>query len=62
VAGTVFDGQTTLKLGTGCEDSKEYEQITLREYLSYPMFSVVTPRMWIRFTMPYIHTPDSRIT
>jgi hypothetical protein len=43
VAGTVFDGQTTLKLGTGCEDSKEYEQITLREYLSYPMFSMVTP-------------------
>jgi hypothetical protein len=42
-AGTVFDGQTTLKLGTGCEDSKEYEQITLREYLSYPMFNMVTP-------------------
>ena len=31
--GTPFEGQTTLKLGTGCEDSKEYEQITLREYL-----------------------------
>ncbi len=43
MAGTVFDGQTTLKLGTGCEDSKEYEQITLREYLSYPMFNIVTP-------------------
>jgi hypothetical protein len=43
LAGTVFDGQTTLKLGTGCEDSKEYEQITLREYLSYPMFHLVTP-------------------
>src|SRR5450759_573780 len=28
MAGTVFDGQTTLKLGTGCEDSKEYQQIT----------------------------------
>lgn len=42
-AGTVFDGQTTLKLGTGCEDSKEYEQITLREYLQYPMFNLVTP-------------------
>ena len=41
--GTVFDGQTTLKLGTGCEDSKEYEQITLREYLTYPMFNLVTP-------------------
>ena len=43
MAGTVFDGQTTLKLGTGCEDSKEYQQITLREYLSYPMFNLVTP-------------------
>ena len=43
VAGTPFDGQTTLKLGTGCEDSKEYDQITLREYLSYPMFNLVTP-------------------
>ena len=43
IAGTPFDGQTTLKLGTGCEDSKEYEQITLREYLTYPMFNLVTP-------------------
>jgi hypothetical protein len=43
MAGTPFDGQTTLKLGTGCEDSKEYEQITLREYLTYPMFNMVTP-------------------
>jgi hypothetical protein len=42
-AGTPFDGQTTLKLGTGCEDSKEYEQITLREYLTYPLFNMVTP-------------------
>jgi len=25
-AGTVFDGQSTLKLGTGCESSKEFEQ------------------------------------
>jgi hypothetical protein len=41
--GTPFEGQTTLKLGTGCEDSKEFEQITLREYLSYPMFNLVTP-------------------
>jgi hypothetical protein len=43
MAGTPFDGQTTLKLGTGCEDSKEYEQITLREYLQYPMFNLLTP-------------------
>ena len=43
LAGTPFDGQTTLKLGSGCEDSKEFEQITLREYLQYPMFNLVTP-------------------
>ena len=43
MTGTPFDGQTTLKLGTGCDDSKEYEQITLREYLQYPMFNLVTP-------------------
>ena len=41
--GTPFEGQTALKLGTGCADSKEFEQITLREYLSYPMFNLITP-------------------
>jgi hypothetical protein len=43
VAGTVFEGQSTLKLGTGCEDSKEFEQITYREYLSYPLYNAITP-------------------
>jgi hypothetical protein len=43
-AGTVFDGQSTLKLGTHCRDDNAYEQITLREYLTYPIFNVVTPR------------------
>src|SRR5438034_5026513 len=38
-AGTVFEGQTTLKLGTHCQDDKLYEQITLREYLTYPMYN-----------------------
>ena len=42
-AGTVFAGQTTLKLGTGCESSKEFEQITLREYLTYPFYHMLTP-------------------
>jgi hypothetical protein len=42
-AGTVFDRQTTLKLGTGCESSAEFEQITLREYLSYPLLHLLTP-------------------
>jgi hypothetical protein len=43
MAGTPFDGQTTLKLGSGCEDSSEFEQITLKEYLQYPLFNMVTP-------------------
>jgi len=43
IAGTAFDGQTNLKLGTGCEDTNEFEQYTLREYLSYPLFNLVTP-------------------
>src|SRR6266849_173931 len=43
MAGTPFDGQTTLKLGTGCENSKEFEQYTLREYLAYPLYNMVTP-------------------
>jgi hypothetical protein len=43
-AGTVFEGQSTLKLGTHCRDDKSYEQTTLREYLTYPIFNVVTPR------------------
>ena len=44
LAGTPFDGQTTLKLGTGCDDTKEHEQITLREYVQYPLFNLVTPQ------------------
>ena len=43
MTGTPFDGQTTLKLGTGCGDSKDYEQITLREYLQYPLLNLVSP-------------------
>src|SRR5258705_7715315 len=43
VPGTVFDGQSTLKLGTGCESSKEFEQYTLREYLTYPIYHMLTP-------------------
>jgi hypothetical protein len=43
-AGTVFEGQTTLKLGTHCQDDKAYEQYTMREYLTYPLFNLVTPR------------------
>jgi hypothetical protein len=42
-AGTPFQGQDKLKLGTGCEDSKDFEQITLKEYLAYPIYETLTP-------------------
>ncbi len=44
VTGTLFDGQTTLKLGTHCQNDKEYEQYVLREYLTYRLHNLVTPR------------------
>jgi hypothetical protein len=44
VKGTPFDSQGALKLGTHCYDSKEYEQYTLREYLAYRLFNLLTPR------------------
>lgn len=42
--GTVFEGAGTLKLGTHCEGDQEYEQYTLREYLAYRIFNLLTPR------------------
>ncbi len=41
--GTVFEGQTTLKLGTHCRGDREYDSYTLREYLTYRLFNLVTP-------------------
>jgi hypothetical protein len=42
-AGTVFDGQTALKLGTHCRGDKVYENYTIREYLTYRLFNMITP-------------------
>jgi len=42
--GTVFEGAGSLKLGTHCEDDQDYEQYTLREYLAYRIFNLLTPR------------------
>jgi hypothetical protein len=42
-AGTVFEGPKTIKLGTHCQDDKTYDQHTLREYLTYPLFNLITP-------------------
>jgi hypothetical protein len=41
--GTMFEGQTTLKLGTHCRGDREYDNYTLREYLTYRLFNMVTP-------------------
>jgi hypothetical protein len=42
-AGTIFEGQTALKLGTHCRSDREYDNYTLREYLTYRLFNLVTP-------------------
>src|SRR5262249_41376542 len=43
VAGTIFDGQTTLKLGTHCQNEKEFDQYVMKEYLTYKLANIVTP-------------------
>jgi hypothetical protein len=42
-AGTPFEGQTNLKLGTHCRGDRSYDNYTLREYLTYRLFNMVTP-------------------
>jgi hypothetical protein len=42
-AGTIFESQTALKLGTHCRSDREYDNYTLREYLTYRLFNLVTP-------------------
>jgi hypothetical protein len=44
--GTLFEGQTHLKLGTHCRETDEFEQHVLREYAVYRMFNVLTPRSY----------------
>jgi hypothetical protein len=41
--GTLFEGQTSLKLGTHCRGDRSYDNYTLREYLTYRLFTLVTP-------------------
>jgi len=43
VAGTVFDGQTTLKLGTHCRNEPDFDRYVIREYLAYKLANLVTP-------------------
>ncbi len=43
LAGTIFEGQTTLKLGTHCRGERESDQYVIREYLAYKLANLVTP-------------------
>jgi hypothetical protein len=43
LAGSVFDGQTTLKLGTHCRSESDADQYVIREYLAYRLANLVTP-------------------
>jgi hypothetical protein len=42
-AGTVFDGQSSLKLVTHCRDNDDFEQHVLSEYLPYRIYALVSP-------------------
>jgi hypothetical protein len=42
-AGTAFEGQTTLKLGTHCQNEPDADQYVIREYLTYKLANLVTP-------------------
>jgi hypothetical protein len=43
VAGTVFEGQSSLKLVTHCRDNDDYEQHVLREYVPYRIYGLLSP-------------------
>ena len=43
LSGTIFESQTTLKLGTHCRNEREFDQYVIREYLSYKLANLATP-------------------
>ena len=62
VTGTIFEGQKALKLITHCQNDKEYEQSTMREYLTYRALNLITPRSFrARLAhASYIQSTDSK--
>ena len=43
--GTVFEGQSGIKLGVHCREGvKEFEQYVLREYAAYRLYNLITPQ------------------
>jgi hypothetical protein len=61
-AGTLFDHQKNLKLITHCQNDKEYDQYTLREYLVYRASNLMTPRSFrARLTKAsYVQSTDGK--
>src|SRR5262245_10063549 len=43
LGGTVFEGQTSLKLGTHCRNDHDFDQYVIREYLAYQLANLATP-------------------
>jgi hypothetical protein len=43
LTGTPFDGQSNLKLVVHCQNSGDFEQFVLGEYVSYEIFNLFTP-------------------
>src|SRR5262245_14140041 len=43
IATTIFEGQSSLKLGTHCQNDKAFDQYVIREYLTYKLANLVTP-------------------
>ena len=43
VAGTLFEGQSSIKLVTHCRDNDSFEQHVLREYLPYRIYGLLSP-------------------
>ena len=44
--GTVFDGQDKLKLVTHCNSNAMYDEYMVREYLTYKVHNLITPRSY----------------
>jgi hypothetical protein len=42
--GTVFTGQSAIKLGTHCQDGSSFDQYVIREYSVYRLYNLITPR------------------
>jgi hypothetical protein len=57
--GTVFEGQTSLKLGTHCRTDRDFDQYVVREYLSYRFTNLVTP-LSFRARLAHVTYVDAR--